>query len=47
VIGQLNDELRISQPNLQSLAEDSGGAAAINRNDYSGRAVAYCEGGLC
>jgi hypothetical protein len=36
VIGQLNDELRVSQRNLQSLAEDSGGAAAINRNDYSG-----------
>jgi hypothetical protein len=36
VISQLNDELRVSQRNLQSLAEESGGVAATNRNDYSG-----------
>jgi len=36
VIGQLNDELRTSQRNLQSLAEETGGSAAMNQNDYSG-----------
>jgi len=36
VLGQLNDELRVSQRSLQSLAEQTGGLAAINRNDYSG-----------
>jgi VWFA-related protein len=36
VTGQLNDELRVSQRNLRSLADETGGAAAMNRNDYSG-----------
>ncbi|MEQ1726872.1 MAG: VWA domain-containing protein [Vicinamibacterales bacterium] len=32
-IGSLNNELRLSQDSLRQLAEDSGGIAAVNRND--------------
>ena len=32
-IGSLNNELRLSQDSLRSLAEESGGIAAVNRND--------------
>ena len=32
-LGSLNNELRLSQDSLRQLAEDSGGIAAVNRND--------------
>jgi len=34
--GQLQDSLRLSQQSLQVLAEQTGGFAAINRNDFGG-----------
>ena len=34
--GQLQDSLRLSQQSLQVLAEQTGGFAAINRNDFAG-----------
>lgn len=36
LIGQLQDSLRLSQQSLQVLAEQTGGFAAINRNDFAG-----------
>jgi len=35
-ISELADQMGVSQRTLRSLAEDTGGFAAINRNDYSG-----------
>ena len=35
VTGSLQDSLRLSQQSLQVLAEETGGFAAINRNDFS------------
>ena len=34
--GQLQDSLRLSQQSLQVLAEQTGGFAAVNRNDFAG-----------
>jgi len=36
LIGQLENSLRLSQQSLQVLAEQTGGFAAINRNDFAG-----------
>lgn len=36
LLGQFQDSLRLSQQSLQVLAEETGGFAAINRNDFAG-----------